>query len=59
MASVRVPPTRAVGGTVHVPADKSITHRALLLAAVSDGPVTITGPLDSDDTQATLTAVVR
>ncbi len=59
MDSVRVPPTEAVGGTVHLPADKSITHRALLLAAVSDRPVTISGPLDSDDTQATLTAVVR
>lgn len=59
MDSVRVPPAEALGGTVYVPADKSITHRALLLAAVSDRAVSIADPLDSADTQATLTAVVR
>jgi len=44
-------------GTVTVPGDKSITHRALLLGAVNDGPVKVSGFLRSADTLATLGAV--
>lgn len=36
--------------TVHVPGSKSITNRALLLAALADGPGTIHRPLISRDT---------
>jgi 3-phosphoshikimate 1-carboxyvinyltransferase len=42
---------------VAAPPDKSISHRAALLAAMSDGPVRITGYLDAQDTRSTLTAV--
>ncbi len=38
-----------VDATVTVPGSKSVTNRALLLAALSDGPSTITNPLISDD----------
>jgi 3-phosphoshikimate 1-carboxyvinyltransferase len=54
---VRVAPVPAIGGTLRVPPDKSLTHRALMLAAVSGREVRIARPLDSADTGATLGAV--
>lgn len=39
-----------VVGTVRVPGSKSATNRALLLAALADGPSRLTGPLRSRDT---------
>ncbi|MFI5214168.1 MAG: 3-phosphoshikimate 1-carboxyvinyltransferase [Gemmatimonadales bacterium] len=39
-------------GAIAVPGDKSITHRALLLAALTDGPCRITGALVAGDTRA-------
>ena len=57
MPVVRVAPVPALRGTLRVPPDKSLTHRALLLAAVSDREVAIARPLDSADTGATLGAV--
>src|SRR5262245_52663560 len=57
MPVVRVAPVPALHGTLRVPPDKSITHRALLLAAVSAREVRIARPLDSADTGATLHAV--
>ena len=38
--------------TVRVPGSKSITNRALLLAALADGPSTLRGALAADDTRA-------
>jgi 3-phosphoshikimate 1-carboxyvinyltransferase len=38
---------------VRVPGDKSITHRALMLAALADGRSRIRRPLDGADTRAT------
>jgi 3-phosphoshikimate 1-carboxyvinyltransferase len=51
---VRVAPVPLLRGSVLVPPDKSLTHRALLLAAIGDREVTIARPLDSQDTAATL-----
>jgi 3-phosphoshikimate 1-carboxyvinyltransferase len=34
--------TAEIGGTIKVPGDKSISHRALLIGALCNGPVTIT-----------------
>lgn len=51
------PPSRGLVGTVRVPGDKSVSHRALLLGSVNDGPVRVTGFLRSEDTLATLAAV--
>jgi 3-phosphoshikimate 1-carboxyvinyltransferase len=45
-----VPFTRPVRGEVALPGSKSITNRALLLAALCDRPVTITNALFSEDT---------
>ena len=35
---------------VRVPGSKSLTNRALVVAALAKGPSTLTGALDSDDT---------
>jgi 3-phosphoshikimate 1-carboxyvinyltransferase len=42
---------------VRPPADKSISHRAALIAAMGDGETAIEGYLDSADTRSTLAAV--
>ena len=57
MSIVRVASAPALRGVLRVPPDKSITHRALLLGSLSDRAVTVTRPLDSEDTAATLHAV--
>lgn len=44
-------------GTVRVPGDKSISHRAVLFAAMSDGECAVTGVLDSEDVRSTIGAV--
>jgi 3-phosphoshikimate 1-carboxyvinyltransferase len=45
------PISRPISGTAYVPGSKSITNRALLIAALADGPSTLTGALFSDDTR--------
>ena len=47
-----------VSGTVKVPGDKSISHRALILSALADGDSRISGILDSADVRSTA-AVLR
>ncbi len=47
-----VPPRRALQGSVVLPGSKSITNRALLLAALATGTSRLTGALKSDDTAA-------
>ena len=47
MAAVRV------HGTVRVPGDKSISHRALTLASLAEGESVIRGILDSEDVEST------
>jgi 3-phosphoshikimate 1-carboxyvinyltransferase len=54
---VRFAPVAALEGHFAVPGDKSISHRALLLGAVSDGETTIRGFGRSADTESTLAAV--
>lgn len=44
-------------GTVRVPGDKSISHRSVLFAAMSEGSSRITGLLDSEDVRCTVAAV--
>lgn len=48
---------RPLIGTVEVPGDKSISHRALLLAALAEGTSTITGLSDGGDVARTAAAV--
>jgi 3-phosphoshikimate 1-carboxyvinyltransferase len=52
-----VAPASSVVGHIAVPGDKSISHRAVLLAAVSEGETPITGFGRSADTEATVRAM--
>jgi 3-phosphoshikimate 1-carboxyvinyltransferase len=54
---MRIEPARALVGHVVVPGDKSISHRAVLLAAVGEGETEISGFGRSGDTESTLRAV--
>ncbi len=47
------PPDLTLRGTVAVPGDKSISHRALILGCLAQGTTTITGILPSADPQST------
>jgi len=44
-------------GTLRPPSDKSVSHRAALIAAMGEGEATIEGYLDAADTRSTLAAV--
>ena len=52
-----LPPLRGAGGTVALPGSKSISNRALLLAALSAGTTRLHGLLDSDDTRVMIEAL--
>ncbi len=54
---MKIEPARALVGHAVVPGDKSISHRAVLLAAVGEGETEITGFGRSGDTESTLRAV--
>jgi 3-phosphoshikimate 1-carboxyvinyltransferase len=54
---MRVEPVPALVGHVAVPGDKSISHRAVIVAAISGGDVHIEGFGRSADTEATVAAV--
>lgn len=44
-------------GTLSVPGDKSISHRAVILASIADGTSDLTGFLEAEDTLASLAAM--
>lgn len=50
-------PSGALTGSLRPPADKSISHRAALIAAMGEGATRIENYLDSADTRSTLAAV--
>ena len=54
MSQLTVHPSVPLRGRVHVPGDKSISHRALLLGALADGVSHIRGFLPCSDCLATL-----
>lgn len=49
MQSITLSPIKKVDGTIDLPGSKSVSNRALLLAALSDGETTLTNLLSSDD----------
>jgi 3-phosphoshikimate 1-carboxyvinyltransferase len=46
-------------GTIDIPGDKSVSHRALMLAAIAEGTSRITGFLEGEDTRATAAILAR
>jgi len=57
MRSFEAHPVGEVSGTLRVPGDKSISHRALMLAGIADGRSEVSGFLASEDCLATLAAM--
>ncbi len=55
--SYRLLPVTQIGGTMQVPGDKSISHRALMLGGIAHGATRVSGFLDSADCRATLEAL--
>jgi 3-phosphoshikimate 1-carboxyvinyltransferase len=55
--NMRFEPAKGLTGRLRAPGDKSISHRAALLGAMSSEPVHIDGYLHAADTTATLDAV--
>ena len=54
---LRASASGALKGEAQVPGDKSLSHRALMLAAVTVGETRITGLLEGEDVLATLSAL--
>ena len=50
-------PSGALRGSLRPPSDKSISHRAALIAAMGEGETLVDGYLDAADTRSTLRAV--
>ena len=54
---LRLTPVSAAAGRIDLPGSKSISNRALLLAALAQGVTELSGLLDSDDTRVMLAAL--
>ncbi len=52
-----IEPAERIKGRLTAPADKSVSHRAAIFAAMADEPVLITNYLQADDTLSTLAAI--
>ena len=52
-------PGRPLHGSVRVPGDKSVSHRALMLAAIAEGESRIRGFLEGEDTRATAAVLAQ
>lgn len=49
-------PTKKLSGSLILPGDKSISHRAIMLGSIADGTTIIKNILHSDDTETTIAA---
>ncbi|ECG8590324.1 3-phosphoshikimate 1-carboxyvinyltransferase [Salmonella enterica subsp. salamae] len=57
MESLTLQPIARVDGAIHLPGSKSVSNRALLLAALAHGTTVLTNLLDSDDVRHMLNAL--
>lgn len=57
MDQLTLSPVSKVSGHIHLPGSKSLSNRALLLAALSKGQTTLSNLLDSDDIRHMLNAL--
>jgi len=57
MADLVIEPSKGLTGEITPPGDKSISHRAVMFAAIADGRTDITGFLPGEDTLNTMQAV--
>ena len=59
MNSLTLKPIAKIEGEVNLPGSKSLSNRALLIAALAEGTTKITNLLDSDDTRHMLNALQK
>jgi len=59
MRTLELAPLRQAAGTVRLPGSKSISNRALLLAALAQGDTRLVGLLEADDTRVMREALAR
>ncbi|MFB9142878.1 3-phosphoshikimate 1-carboxyvinyltransferase [Vibrio artabrorum] len=59
MESLTLQPIQKVSGEINLPGSKSVSNRALLLAALSTGTTRLTNLLDSDDIRHMLNALTQ
>jgi len=59
MRTLELAPVRQAAGTVRLPGSKSISNRALLLAALAQGDTRLVGLLEADDTRVMREALAR
>ncbi len=59
MESLTLQPTQKISGEVNLPGSKSVSNRALLLAALAKGTTRLTNLLDSDDIRHMLNALSK
>jgi len=57
MSDLVIKPSHGLRGTIMLPGDKSLSHRAVLFSAIAEGDTSITGFLTGEDTQNTAKAV--
>jgi len=57
--SLTLKPIAKIDGEVNLPGSKSLSNRALLIAALAEGTTTITNLLESDDTRHMLNALQK
>lgn len=58
-SEIQLPPVTAASGTVKLPGSKSISNRALMLAALASGTTRLTGLLRADDTERMLESLTK
>lgn len=58
-SEIRLPPVTKASGTVKLPGSKSISNRALMLAALASGRTRLTGLLRADDTERMLESLTK
>lgn len=54
MAKIIIKPSEQIKAEIHMPGDKSISHRAIMLGSLANGETIINGFLPSDDCLATV-----
>ena len=59
MDALTLAPVAKIAGEIHLPGSKSLSNRALLLAALANGVTEISNLLDSDDTNHMLSALQK
>lgn len=59
MEQLRLEPINRIDGEINLPGSKSLSNRALLLAALAEGETLLTNLLDSEDIRHMLTALAK